>query len=278
MILNLPRESLRDLFPVVDGKDPVRYPHDHVHVVFDQQDGQMSLFPKPDDQLFELPCFLGIHPRRRLIEQQDLRIAGQRPGDFQPPLCAVGQISGQFIDVCGKPDVFEDTITVFHNIFFLVAGAFRTEYCSGNSGMCAAVAADHDIFQNGHTPEKADILEGAPDAEGGDPIWREARGVRLVQQYLPRIGYVDAGEEVEQRCLARAVRSDDRLDLSRRDFERDAVDCDEAAEAVADVVDFKQRHGAASPRARCLVAPHRAGRRWVDGMRRRGAGPGGPAV
>ncbi|CAN3961272.1 Antibiotic biosynthesis monooxygenase, partial [Dysosmobacter welbionis] len=34
---------------------------------------------------------MGVHARSRFVQQQQLRIRGQGPGDLQPPLLAVGQ-------------------------------------------------------------------------------------------------------------------------------------------------------------------------------------------
>ena len=55
------------------------------------------------------------------------------------------------------------------------------------------------------------------------------------------IGREGAGDQVEQRGLAGAVRADHREDRALRHLEADAVDRDQAAEALADIVDGKQR-------------------------------------
>ena len=52
-----------------------------------------------------------------------------------------------------------------------------------------------------------------------------------------------AADAVHQRRLARAVRPDQAEALARRDVEIDAVERDEAAEALADLVDLEERRG-----------------------------------
>src|SRR5581483_8690200 len=63
----------------------------------------------------------------------------------------------------------------------------------------------------------------------------------------------DAGNEVERRGLARAVRPDQRHDLPCRDFKADVIDGHEPAELLADAIDDEQWLAArrlASPRQR----------------------------
>src|SRR5580700_9841276 len=57
-----------------------------------------------------------------------------------------------------------------------------------------------------------------------------------------------AADAIDQRRLARAVRADEAEALAGRDRKRDVLQRDEAAEAFAEVIDFKQvgliaRHG-----------------------------------
>ena len=45
-----------------------------------------------------------VHPGGRLVEQQELRVGGQRAGDLEPALVAVGEVLGQFVVLAGEPD------------------------------------------------------------------------------------------------------------------------------------------------------------------------------
>src|SRR5690606_13288462 len=53
---------------------------------------------------------------------------------------------------------------------------------------------------------------------------------------------IEAGEAVEDRGLAGAVRADDGRDLARPGGERDVVDRDESAEAHGQMADLEQWH------------------------------------
>jgi hypothetical protein len=39
----------------------------------------------------------GVHPGRRFIQRQQARIGGQRAGNLQPPLVAVGEVAGAVV-------------------------------------------------------------------------------------------------------------------------------------------------------------------------------------
>src|SRR5664279_2183457 len=67
-----------------------------------------------------------------------------------------------------------------------------------------------------------------------------------------------AADAIDQRALARAVRSDQPEPLARLHLEIDAVERDEAAEALADIVDVQQRaHGRLQARHRSCTSPTR---------------------
>ena len=84
---------------------------------------------------------------------------------------------------------------------------------------------------------------------GGLPVTSSPRNV-----IVPGGRLVDAGEHVEERRLAGAVRADQRDDLAARHGEVDVVDGDEAAELLADAArdeDVVVRRRRASRSSRC---------------------------
>src|ERR1039458_1797837 len=88
---------------------------------------------------------------------------------------------------------------------------------------------------------------------GGEPIDHlavEIDGAGLVLQR--------AADAIDQRALARAVRPDQPEPLARLHLEVDAVERDEAAEPLADIVDVQQRaHGRLRARKRSCTSPTR---------------------
>src|SRR3972149_5264729 len=161
---------LGDFLPVAEHHDLIRDVHDERHVVLHEQDGDP---PVADlgDPLAHVDRFPHVQSGHGLIEQEELRLAGERPA----PLAA------------------------------------------------------------------------APPPPGpARPLPPRAR--RPVEQDPAAVGRQDPGDQVEERRLARAVRPDQRLDRPARDVEGNPSHGLEAAEALADIPDRKEGHGA-SPSA-----------------------------
>ena len=57
-----------------------------------------------DDQLAELRRLLRIEPRRRLVEQEELRLGRERPCELDAALQAVGQAAGRRLRELRKSD------------------------------------------------------------------------------------------------------------------------------------------------------------------------------
>ena len=79
-----------DLAAEIEHRDGVRRVHHQVHVVLDQQHGRAAPGDGADRrrQAFR---FVRGKPGRGLVEQQKLGLRGQRAGDLEQPLLAVGE-------------------------------------------------------------------------------------------------------------------------------------------------------------------------------------------
>ena len=98
--------ALGDLLAVVEHGDVLGDAHDDLHVVLDQHDRDAALVAQLVHELRELVGLLRVHAGRRLVEQQQLRVGGQRAGDLDPPLVAVGEVDrGPVVMALGQPDV-----------------------------------------------------------------------------------------------------------------------------------------------------------------------------
>jgi hypothetical protein len=94
------------------------------------------------------------------------------------------------------------------------------------------VHRDQHVLERGHVVEQPDVLERARHPEMRDRVRRKAPDRLPVEDHLARSRLVDAGEHVEERRLARAVRADQADDRATRDREVDVVHGDEAAELL----------------------------------------------
>ena len=95
--------------------------------------------------------------------------------------------------------------------------------------------------------EQPDVLERARDAEAERRVDRHAGEVRAVEQDPARRSAEEAGDEVDGRALARAVRADEAEDLAFRDGEVEAVDGADAAEVPGRGLELEHRHSPEEP-------------------------------
>ena len=62
------------------------------------------------DARVELLDLLGVHAGRRLVEQQQRGLGGERAGKFEPPLLAEGEVGGEFVALVREVEEFERAV------------------------------------------------------------------------------------------------------------------------------------------------------------------------
>ncbi len=105
------------------------------------------------------------------------------------------------------------------------------------------LGSDEHVLEDGEPCERLRQLERPDHAPAGDPERRDPDEGPAVEVPRPVLGSVEPGEQVEQRRLAGAVRSDERRDRAPLDLEVLDVDGLEAAEGAVEVVDDEDRVG-----------------------------------
>jgi hypothetical protein len=89
--------------------------------------------------------------------------------------------------------------------------------------------------------DQSDVLEGPGHAGRRPPVGGKVRDVDAPEPHPPGFGPAEPADDVEQRRLARAVRTDDPDDLQFADLDGDVVQRPDAAESDRTAVDLK--HG-----------------------------------
>jgi len=119
-------------------------------------------------------------------------------------------------------------------------------------GRPAVQGTDRDILQHAQPLERLHDLEGAADTGVADEVGPQPRDLPSVEAHAAGVGPVDAGDHVEDRGLAGAVGSDQGVDGTGRHVEGDVVHGAQAAEALADPVEFEPgaAHFCLSPKPR----------------------------
>ena len=219
-------------------------------------------------------ALLRVHAGRRLVEQQQLRLGRERPRHLEPALVAVAQVARVLLSTRsrGRSSASSSRRLVVR-LALLVALRRR-----------AQDAADDPALACGSASRRARSRARSSSGRGGCSgtsgrsraavicVRRQADRPRAVEHDLARRRRVDAGQHVEERRLARAVRADQADDRAARHREVDVVEGDQAAELLAqpcgdeEVVGVLERRSSARcrqsalrrrarPRARPLRSP-----------------------
>jgi len=94
---NLGRCSTGDRPTIIQDHNAFADPHYQFHIMLNQDNGQVKPFPDIFDQIHELQSFLGVHPGRRFVQEENMGFGRQRPDNLQFPLLTVGEVLRQFI-------------------------------------------------------------------------------------------------------------------------------------------------------------------------------------
>jgi hypothetical protein len=97
--------------------------------------------------------------------------------------------------------------------------------------------AERDVLGDGERWHEVDLLVNRADA-GGFGVGGGLGPKRVAgERDLAGVGLIDAGQDLDEGGLARAVFTEQRMDLSRPDGEIHAVEGDHTGEALADAAE-----------------------------------------
>ncbi len=198
---------------------------ERMHDVLDPDDRDPAGPDRADDP--DQLGHLGIgQPAGDLIEQQQPRAGGQRPGDLEPLAREQAEPLGRAVGVGAEAGQLDDV---------------RRGRVAGLAPQARALLGGHEhVLEHGHRAERLGYLEGPSDAEAA-PGGRVQPGDRLAgEPDLARRRCQVARDEAEQAALARAVRPDDADHVAGTDGERQVVRDHDPAEALGQAVELQQ--------------------------------------
>ena len=99
------------------------------------------------------------------------------------------------------------------------------------------LAVQEHVVVDGHPGHEREILEDRVDSERAGVRHGLQLHLFAVDEDLPRVRLVEAGQDLHERRLARAVVADQSEHLARADMERDVLERRDDTEALADVLD-----------------------------------------
>src|SRR4051812_26394956 len=97
------------------------------------------------------------------------------------------------------------------------------------------LSSQDDIVEHAHLREHRELLEGAPDTELVQLRWPDAGNFAAIHVNLTRVQFKLAEDAIEERRLARAVRSDEPKDFALLHVEGHSSNSPNPAEALFDI-------------------------------------------
>src|SRR6185295_12354528 len=168
-------------------------------------------------------------------EHEELRPCGERPGDLEHALLAIGKCACPIVGPVSKADKGKK----IHCLAAEPPYSAREEAFPKRHVLVDVEAGEH-VLEQRKLLEQADLLEGAGDAEPRPLVRREPDEACSIEQKRTRVGLIDAGEEVQERRFAGAVRADQREDRACRDVDADVVHGAHAAEALVQLFGLEE--------------------------------------
>ena len=208
-----------------------------------QQDGEAILVLDEADELHQLDFLGRVHPGGGFIQQQQLRARGEGADDFQPALVAVGQALGRCVGEFSELEKLQHVHDLRGDFLLLVPKDRPARERVRDAADDVQVEGDAHVVEDRERREEADVLERPRDAVLGDLVGCEAVDVVAAERDAALGRLIDAGDEVEDSGLTRAVRPDEPKELVGLNLEVERVDRCEAAETDRASAHVEQRGG-----------------------------------
>ena len=164
----------------------------------------------------------------RLVEQQQLRVAGQCAREIDRLALAVRQGLDRLFGDVGETQRLQqrfDQLGLERPL-----GAEHPAQALRRRQFAAHVRAELDDVHHRQVVERGDVLERAHDAAPNQCVRCQPDQLFALPDDAAGAGPIGAGDAIDERRLARAVRPDQADDLARRDAEAHRIDRDHTTE------------------------------------------------
>ena len=229
--LDLGRGPAGDAASAREHEDRVAEAEHHRHVVLDDQE-RLPLPVQLSDHLDDVVDERRIDAAGRLVEHDQARVEHQDLRQLDELLLPEGQRGRPLVGEGPHPDEVEELL-----------GPLRLGAADGVRGELAPGEGPErrdDVLEHGHLAEEPGDLERPPDAPVRALPRRQAVDRLPVEPDLAGVRRHRPVDDVEERRLAGAVRTDQGGDRSLLDLERAAVEGAQAPEAPLDAPHFEQ--------------------------------------
>ena len=176
---------------------------------------------------------------QRLVHQQHLRFGAQRDAQIYQPLSAIGKLPGFGVLNAFKTEEFHQLCSFRMDLWVTVDIAPDVE-----AARVLRLQGQPQVFVDRQTTEQIGDLERTGQPLPADVLRRQGLNFLPVQTHGSGIRHKHARDQIEGRRLARAVRPDQRVDLTGVQGEPCIADGLNAAEVLVDRRHF-QHHALA---------------------------------
>src|SRR5581483_605528 len=237
------------------------------HVMFDQNNADALAIADFAQQPRELGGIVRIQTGRRFIETEQQRAGAHGARDLEPALIAVRQTARGIVGAVDQMHALQPMTRQLDGALFRGAIALQTDQAAEGVERGAherVMLRDDKIFEHRHRRKQADVLKRPHHARARNAHVAQAielnRRRFAVQRDASGARPIEAGQTIEHRGLAGAVRTDQRGDGAPLRLERQVVDGGNPAEAHGQSVHAQQRrrHGGASSRFKRNVGSREA--------------------
>src|SRR5579885_1091106 len=243
---HLLRIAVGDLLAGHEHDKALREAHNRAHDVLDQNDGD-ALSDQAVHQLENIVDLRVRQARQRFIGDEQLGIGGERARELELSHFDLREVARPPVGLGGEPH---------HAQQFLAArGDRRLGHAPRRTRVHRIEQRDAQVLRHRHAAERPRKLEAAGDTQPGALIGREPIERLAVERHGAGLVAQHAGDAVDERAFARAIGADEAQALSAPHLEIDAVERDEAAEALAEPADLEQRVAHARLRRRTSQRP-----------------------
>ena len=203
--------------------------------MLDEENGHATVAQALDAEL-ELADLLAVHARGGLVEQEQLRLGGERARELEAALLAEGEVRRELVVLVREAAEFEELRDLGAHPG-LTAEPAREEAAPG--AILRRVLRHPQVLPHREAAEEADVLEGARDAESQALVRRQAiEGFTVKKDFAARAAK-KPGHDVHRRAFAGAVRADQADDLALGDREIEVIDRAHAAEVARHAAQLK---------------------------------------
>ena len=217
--------------------------------------------------LIRAVALLRRHAGGRLVHEEELRLAGERHGEFEPLHVAIGEFRRRPVGLGQQPDAVQQAFGLRDEAPVGAAEAFRDA-----AGMDQAGGLD--VLAHRHGGEGGGDLERAGHPAGRHAARPQAGHIRAGKPDRAGVGTDLPVQHVEAGALPGAVGADERQHLAGFEREADAPHHLHAAVGFREAGDGEERHEAPPI---SMAGAGAASVRVRRGMRRRAAKPPRPA-